>query len=194
MKLKGVNHIALATGNMDKTIIFWRDLVGLRLIAGLGRPGYRQYFFELGPLNMILFFEWENVEPLEEKDHGFPVKGPFAFDHLALEVENKNDLWVIYDRLDAGGYWVSEIMDHGFILSVYSFDPNNIAIEFSWSNPDIDLRKKPRMLDLNPSLNALQGPNPVKEQRPDITNPTTDGDKKIYPGEGSEFQSRHNKW
>lgn len=194
MKLKGVNHIALATGNMDKTIIFWRDLVGLRLIAGLGRPGYRQYFFELGPLNMILFFEWENVEPLEEKDHGFPVKGPFAFDHLALEVENKNDLWVIYDRLDAGGYWVSEIMDHGFILSVYSFDPNNIAIEFSWSNPDIDLRKKPRMLDLNPSLTALQGPNPVKEQRPDITNPTTDGDKKIYPGEGSEFQSRHNKW
>ncbi|MCA1742401.1 MAG: VOC family protein, partial [Desulfovibrionales bacterium] len=96
--------------------------------------------------------------------------------------------------LDAGGYWVSEVMDHGFILSVYSFDPNNIAIEFSWSNPEIDLRKKPRMLDLSPSLTAMQGPDSVKEQRPDIINPTTYENKKVYPGEGSEFRNRNNKW
>lgn len=194
MKLKGINHLALATGDMDKTISFWRDLIGLRLIAGLGRPGYRQYFFELGPLNMLLFFEWNDVEPLLEKDHGVPVKGPFAFDHLALEVESKDDLWDIYDRLTAADFWVSEVMDHGFIYSIYSFDPNNIAIEFSWPDPKIDLRKMPLMLDSRPASRALQGPEPVKDHWPGVKKPTSQEDKKIYPGEGSEFRNRENKW
>lgn len=194
MKLKGINHLALATSDMDTTIIYWRDLVGLRLIAGLGRPGYRQYFFELGPLNMLLFFEWKDVEPLPEKDHGVPVKGPFAFDHLALEVECRDDLWTIYDRLNAADFWVSEVLDHGFICSIYSFDPNNIAVEFSWSNPQVDLRQEPRMLDFNPTFTAMQGPEPVKKQRPEVTNPTPPEDRLIYPGEGSEFRNRKNKW
>ncbi|WP_028575098.1 VOC family protein [Desulfonatronovibrio hydrogenovorans] len=194
MQLKGINHLALATGNMDGTIVFWRDLVGLRLIAGLGKPGYRQYFFELGPMNMLLFFEWEGVEPLPEKDHGVPVHGPFAFDHLALEVESKDDLWTMYDRLCASDFWVSEVLDHGFILSIYSFDPNNIPIEFSWSNPEVDLRNNPRMLDQNPCAQALLGPDPVKEQLTPVTRPTPDKEKIVYPGEGSQFINKKNKW
>lgn len=194
MKLKGINHLALATGDMDRTILFWRDLIGLRLMAGLGKPGYRQYFFELGPQNMLLFFEWQGVEPLPEKDHGVPFKGPFAFDHLAMEVEYRDDLWEIYDRLSAAGLWVSEVMDHGFIYSVYSFDPNNIPIEFSWSNPEINLKQTPLMLDLSPASSALQGPDPVKEHWPEVRFPTPEKDKKVYPGEGSEFRNRKNKW
>ncbi|RQD61818.1 VOC family protein [Desulfonatronovibrio magnus] len=195
MKIKGINHIALVTSNMDQTILFWRDLIGLRLIAGLGKPGYRQYFFEAGHLNMLLFFEWNQVEPIPEKDHGVPVKGPFAFDHLALEVEQKDDLWEIYDRLSAAEIWVSEVMDHGFIYSVYSFDPNNIAIEFSWTIPDsdLDLHQNPKMLDLKPTYRAMQGPQPVNNAFPEAS-PTSDGDKRVYPGEGSEFRNRRNKW
>ena len=44
IKFNGVNHLAMATGDMDKTILFWRDLLGMRLVAGLGQPGYRHYF------------------------------------------------------------------------------------------------------------------------------------------------------
>ena len=46
-KYNGINHVALATSDMDKTIRFWRDLLGMRLIAGVGNPGRRQYFFEI---------------------------------------------------------------------------------------------------------------------------------------------------
>lgn len=45
VKFNGVNHLAMATGDMDRTIRFWRDLLGMRLVAGLGQPGYRHYFF-----------------------------------------------------------------------------------------------------------------------------------------------------
>ncbi len=194
MRYKGINHLALATGDMDMTIRFWRDLVGLRLIAGLGRPGYRQYFFELGPDNMLLFFEWNRTEPLLEKDHGVPVRGPFAFDHLALEVEAMEDLWEIYDRFNAAQIWISEILDHGFINSLYSFDPNNIPIEFSWSNPEMNLRRNPRMLDIQPALEAFSGPDPRPEAWPGVVQPTPEEDRMIYPGEGSEFRNKKNKW
>ena len=39
VKFNGVNHLAMVTGDMDTTIRFWRDLLGMRLIAGLGHPG-----------------------------------------------------------------------------------------------------------------------------------------------------------
>ena len=80
------------TNNMDKTIRFWRDLLGMRLIAGLGRPGYRHYFFQLSDKDLVAFFEWSDVEPMPEKDHGKPVKGPLLFDHVSFGVESKEDL------------------------------------------------------------------------------------------------------
>jgi len=36
----GVNTLPWQQDRMDKTIRFWRDLLGMRLVAGLGRPGY----------------------------------------------------------------------------------------------------------------------------------------------------------
>lgn len=66
---------------------FWRDLLGFRLVAGLGAPGYRHYFFEISPNDLIAFFEWTGVDPVQEKEHGRPVHGPFVFDHVSFGVE-----------------------------------------------------------------------------------------------------------
>ncbi|MEZ4484531.1 MAG: VOC family protein [Syntrophotaleaceae bacterium] len=55
MKYTGVNHLAMVTGDMDATIRFWRDLLGMRMIAGLGKPGFRHYFFEIAANDMIAF-------------------------------------------------------------------------------------------------------------------------------------------
>src|SRR4030043_488867 len=57
MKFNGINHLAMATGDMDATIRFWRDLLGMRLVGGLGEPGYRHYFFEISQTDLIAFFD-----------------------------------------------------------------------------------------------------------------------------------------
>lgn len=186
MRYAGVNHLAMATGDMDATVRFWRDLLGMRLVAGLGRPGYRHYFFEITDSDMIAFFEWEGVEPIALKDHGVPVKGPFAFDHVSIGVESRDDLWEVKDKLEAAGFWASEILDHGFIFSVYSFDPNNIAIEFSCPVPGVNIRESPAMADKRPCAAALEGPDPVPGVWPEPT-PTPASERRIYPGEGREF-------
>lgn len=188
----GIHHIALATQDMDKTIRFWRDLLGARLVAGLGRPGSRQYFFEIAPGVMLAFFEWKEVRPIPEKDHGMPVKGPFGFDHVSFGVEDREDLWKLKARLESAGYWVSEAMDHGFIHSIYSFDPNGIAIEFSVPMPQVDVSGHPMMIDHHPSPTTLEGPEPQTHVRPETAD-IQDLDKNVYPGEGAEFKDTSRK-
>lgn len=187
VKFNGVNHLAMATGDMDTTIRYWRDLLGMRLIAGIGRPGYRHYFFEISENDLIAFFEWPGVEPVEEKDHGAPVKGPVVFDHVSFGVETEEDLWELKDKLEAAGFWVSEVVDHGFIHSIYSFDPNNIPVEFSHSVRGDEIRRNPVMADSVPSAITQEGAEPHFSKWPAVVNPTPIEEHTVYPGAGSEL-------
>ncbi len=183
----GVNHLAMVTGNMDATIRFWRDLLGMRLVAGLGSEGYRHYFFEISDRDMIAFFEWPGVDAMVEKDHGVPVKGPCGFDHISFGVAGHDDLWELKDRLEAAEFWVSEVIDHGFIHSIYAFDPNGIPIEFSSPVKGVDLRRRPQMHDRNPTPAAKEGSDPRPGRWPEATRRTPSNQRAVYPGEGIVF-------
>ena len=190
MRFTGINHLALATGDMDATIRYWRDLLGLRLVAGLGHPGYRHYFFALTECDMIAFFEWPGVEPGPDKDHGAPVQGPFTFDHISFGLESADDLWTLRARLEAAGFWVSEVVDHGFIHSLYSFDPNNIPVEFSVPVAGVDLRAHPVMADSEPTACALQGADPAPGVWPAPAPTLPAAERRVYPGEGLSLVGR----
>lgn len=190
IRYTGFNHLAMVTGDMTATVRFWRDLLEMRLIAGLGRPGYRQYFFEVSAHDMIAFFEWPGATPLPDKDHGVPVKGSVAFDHISVEVASDEDLWQLKARLEAAGFWVSEVIDHGFIHSLYSFDPNNIPIEFSAPVPAIDLRSHPQMKDKHPLSTALEGAEPQSGHWPEPQMERIPAqERQVYPGEGMVFRN-----
>ena len=186
VKFNGVNHLAMATGDMDRTIRFWRDLLGMRLVAGLGQPGYRHYFFEISPFDLIAFFEWDGAEPMKKKEHGRPAGGPFGFDHVSFGVEEEEDLWELKDKLEAAGFWVSEVIDHGFIHSIYAYDPNNIPVEFSHNVEGINVRKHPNMGDRQPVKTALEGPQP-QDKWPKVKRATPREERVVYPGAGSEL-------
>jgi catechol 2,3-dioxygenase-like lactoylglutathione lyase family enzyme len=187
VRYNGINHLAMVTGDMDRTIRFWRDLLGMRLVAGVGSPGYRHYFFEISPTDLIAFFEWSGAEPVAEKDHGAPVRGPVAFDHVSLGVESEDDLWELKDKLEAAEFWVSEVVDHGFIHSIYSFDPNNIPIEFSCSVQERNIRANPVMADKKPSAVTLEGSEPQPGHWPTVETLTPKEERRVYPGAGSEL-------
>jgi catechol 2,3-dioxygenase-like lactoylglutathione lyase family enzyme len=187
IKFTGINHLAMVTGDMDGTIRFWRDLLGMRLVAGLGEPGYRHYFFEISANDLLAFFEWPQVEKVEEKDHGYPVAGPVLFDHISFGVETYDQLWELKDKLTVAGFPVSGVIDHGFILSIYTWDPNGLPIEFSFNKPEVDIRSAPKMADRQPTTTALEGPEPQWEHWPSPPGPTTMENRRIYSGVGSEL-------
>jgi len=79
---------------------------------------------------------------------------------------------------------VSEIIDHGFIHSLYTFDPNNIPIEFSAAVPDVDLRTHPMMKDRRPSVITSEGAEPQTWAWSEVEHPTPEEERTLYPGEG----------
>jgi catechol 2,3-dioxygenase-like lactoylglutathione lyase family enzyme len=187
VRFNGVNHLAMATGDMDSTVRFWRDLLGMRLVAGLGQPGYRHYFFQISDSDLIAFFEWPEVKPVAKKEHGRPVAGPFIFDHVSFGVETEDDLWRLKDELEAAGFPVSDVIDHGFIHSIYAHDPNGMPIEFSHNVEGVDVRRHPQMRDSAPSPVTREGPGPVAGVWPAVTRLTPTSQRRVYPGAGSEL-------
>jgi catechol 2,3-dioxygenase-like lactoylglutathione lyase family enzyme len=172
MKFKGINHLAMVTGDMDATIRFWRDLIGMRLINGIGEPGFRHYFFEIDQNNTLAFFEWDGAEPVEQKPHGQPFKGPIVFDHIAFGMTSRSETLVLKDKLEAAGFECSDVIDHGFIHSIYSFDPNGIPIEFCYEIAGYDIHKNPTLVDTEPPASALEGSEPQPGKWPEVTKPT----------------------
>lgn len=187
MKFNGINHLAMATGDMDQTIRFWRDLLGMRLVAGLGEPGFRHYFFEISKNDLIAFFEWPTVESVTPKVHGQPVRGPFVFDHISFGMDTMAELWALKDALAAAGIEVSDMIDHGFICSIYAHDPNGIPIEFSANVADTDIRKTPVMGDTQPTAAAREGAEPQPGHWPAVNRPTPQAERVVRPGAGSEL-------
>ncbi len=186
-RFTGLNHLALVTGDMDKTIRYWRDLLGMRLVLTMGEPGYRQYFFEISENDLVAFFEWPDVEPVPYKRHGDPVPGPFIFDHVSFGVEQEKDLWELADKLEAADFPVSDVIDHGFIRSIYTYDPNGIPLEFSHNVSAVDIRRHPILADRAPTAVTREGSEPRLQQWPEVTEPTPQDERVITPGAGSDL-------
>ena len=83
---RGINHLALVTDDRDATVRVYHGVLGARLIATIGAPRFRHYFFEFGPQNTVVFFEYDGV-PVERfaKPAGIPDPRTAQFDHLAFK-------------------------------------------------------------------------------------------------------------
>ena len=166
MRFLGIHHLAFCTGDLTATVHFWRDLLGLPLVHTMGGPGYRQYFFAVSPSDMIVFFEWPDIEVAPRRIHGQSRSGPAGFDHVALGMADEAGLWDLVARLQGAGFAVSDVVDHGFLRSLYTHDPNGIALEFSCDVAGVDVRMNPSRHEREPLPVALEGSAPVAGRFP----------------------------
>ena len=182
MILKGLNHLALITPDMDKTIRFYRDLLEMDLEAGIGHDGYRHYFFKCGD-GYVAFFEYDIAQPMAyDKFHGSPTDRPLGFDHVSFTVESREALFGLKDKLEAAGFEVTGAIDHGTMWSIYFFDPNNIPLEASWDC--MELLDAPAIEDDDPMPIAAEGSAPQAGHWPEVTRPTPPEQMIAKPGNG----------
>ena len=137
MTIRGINHLAMVTGDMDATVRFYRDVLGMPVVATTGnRPGsypYRHYFFRLGEHSTLAFFEWPGLVETFHKPAGQPARGRWQFDHLSFDVADEAELLALQQRLRDHDVEVTPVVDHQFIQSVYFTDPaNGIALEATY--------------------------------------------------------------
>src|SRR5262245_33498753 len=152
----GINHLALVTTDMDATTRFYHGVLGARVVATIGTPAFRHYFFEVGAGNTIAFFEYRDTQ-LDRfaKPAGVPDRRAVQFDHVSLNVADERALESLRARLKSYGCEVTDVVDHGAMRSIYFTDPNGIALEASWwvtdaTGRDADYGDRDLFADLDP--------------------------------------------
>ncbi len=121
----------MVTNDMEKTVRFYRDIMGFPLVAAIGgNPSglrARHYFFETCPNSTIAFFEWAGAEDFH-KPVGLEAAGRIQFDHVSFDVETEHELLGLQARLNDARQEVTTVVDHNFIHSIYFHDFSGIAL------------------------------------------------------------------
>ena len=188
MKLLGINHLAFITDDMVTTIRFYRDLLGMKLSAGIGHDGYRHYFFQLGDgLTHIAFFEYDGATVMNRKFPGDRTSLPLGFDHVSFTVDSREALFALKDRVEAAGIEVEGAVDHGLFWSIYFYDPhNNIPLEATWQF--MDLEQTPAISEDDPLAIAAEGASPQPGHWPAVETHTPRSDMRALVGNGKPMR------
>ena len=134
-KIRSLHHWAYRCRDAEQTRHFYEGVLGLPLahvisediVPSTGEHSpYLHIFFEMEDGSYVAFFDLGDGEGTARD----PAT-PRWVNHLALEVADEAALAAAKARLEAEGVDVLGITDHGFVKSIYFFDPNDIRLELT---------------------------------------------------------------
>lgn len=133
--IQRLHHFAWRCRDAGETRAFYEDLLGLPLthvIRADNVPStgelcpYVHLFFGLQDGSSIAFFD------LGDNQVALPSPNtPAWVNHLALKVASIASLESARRKLESAGIEVKGVTDHGFVRSIYFFDPNGIRLELT---------------------------------------------------------------
>lgn len=130
-----LHHFAWRCKDAEQTRAFYEDLLGLPLthviraetVPSTGEHcPYVHLFFNLEDGSSIAFFDLGDGQAAEPSPNT-----PAWVNHLALKAQSVESLERTRRRLEAAGVEVLGVTDHGFVRSIYFFDPNGIRLELT---------------------------------------------------------------
>lgn len=153
-RLNGVNHLALVCRDMEKTVDFYCNVLGMPLTKTIDLPdgSGQHFFFDIGNGDSLAFF-WFPDAPGAAPGVAAPdtQAGPRALvsahgsmNHVAFDVP-ADKIEEYRERLIAKGVRVTKVINHDnspsqvsddmnddvFIRSIYFSDPDGILLEFA---------------------------------------------------------------
>jgi catechol 2,3-dioxygenase-like lactoylglutathione lyase family enzyme len=136
LRIAGIHHITLLCRNLDQSVAFYRNLLGMRMVkqtVNEDDQGARHLFFgdEAGrPGSLVTCLEYPDMEPA--------TVGVGSTHHFALTVDSEEELHGWHDYLSGQGVPCTEVMDRTFCKSVYLRDPDGHIVELATAGPGID--------------------------------------------------------
>ncbi|MBV9991729.1 MAG: VOC family protein [Alphaproteobacteria bacterium] len=176
----GVNHLALVSSDMARTVAFYSGVLGMPLIKTIDLPrGMGQhFFFDLGHGDSLAFF-WFPDAPKAQPGVASATRGMLpgpsahgSMNHIAINVPAEK-LDEYYDKLRAKGIECSRVINHDdspmqaslettpttFVRSIYFYDPDGIALELAaWTRElpkEGDVRHAPATADDQARFRAM---------------------------------------
>jgi catechol 2,3-dioxygenase-like lactoylglutathione lyase family enzyme len=153
-ELGGINHLALVSSDMKRTVAFYTGVLGMPLIKTIELPGGmgQHFFFDCGGGDCVAFFWFPDAPdgvpgvsaPRHLPGQGELLSATGSMNHVAFHVPE--DQFEGYRRrLADKGVAVSPILNHDdsqygvsrdmydgvFVRSFYFQDPDGILLEFA---------------------------------------------------------------
>ncbi|MGE0625355.1 MAG: VOC family protein [Pseudomonadales bacterium] len=151
-EFQGINHLALVCKDMDRTIDFYTNVLGMPLTKTIDLPNNRgkHYFFDCGGGDQLAFFWFPNgPDSVDAKEFRRITAIPGTMNHVAFNVApEKIDEY--REKLIARGVECTEVVNHDdspaqvseeispstFVRSVYFRDPDGTQLEMAaWARP-----------------------------------------------------------
>jgi glyoxylase I family protein len=134
--VRSLHHYAYRCRDAEETRHFYEDILGLPLVftvyhdhvpsTGEYHP-YFHIFFQMGDGSCLAFFDLLDGKACEPD----PNTPPWV-NHVALNVNSRDELAEMKRRIEANGIEVLGVVDHGIFDSIYFFDPNGIRLELTF--------------------------------------------------------------
>jgi catechol 2,3-dioxygenase-like lactoylglutathione lyase family enzyme len=153
-EFRGINHLALVCSDMERTVDFYSNVLGMKLIKTIELPAGmgQHFFFDCGSGDALAFFWFPDAPagvpgvsaPASRPDQGSLTSAIGSMNHVAFAVPpEKIDEY--RDRLRERGVDCTEVANHDdsewgisddlhpgvFVRSIYFQDPDGILLEFA---------------------------------------------------------------
>jgi catechol 2,3-dioxygenase-like lactoylglutathione lyase family enzyme len=126
----GLNHVAVLTGDLERLVAFYSDVLGGEPVDVPPQPGSnRGTAVRFGPTSALVVLE---VDGNPHTDGRGDELGRGHLDHVAFEVPTAAALEAVRQRLVAYGASDGRINDYGALVSVGFTDPDGMATEVCW--------------------------------------------------------------
>lgn len=135
LRLRGLHHVTALCSNMERTVSFYRDLLGLTLVkraANEDDPGSRHFYFgdpQASPGSLVTFMEYPQMED--------GAMGVGLVHHFALRAGSLDELSAWQAHLTAHGVQATEPINRTYYSSIYFRDPDGNIVEIATDGPGI---------------------------------------------------------
>ena len=153
-----LHHNAAVVKNLNVTYDFYTGVLGLPLVATwceqMGNEPFCHAFFELEDGGCLAFFQFASPELYEVNKRPANTS---PFHHIALfgTRDMQDD---ICKRARAGGF-NADIVDHGYVRSLYMKDPDGHIIEVTIDSTDANMVKARAKSELDRWMGGDHSPN-----------------------------------
>ena len=128
-RLLGLHHVTLICADLQRTTVFYRDVLGLSLVReGVNDddPDARHFWFgdDRGSAGtLVSFMEYPQLEPGKV--------GVGSVHHLALSAGSADELAAWRDYLRSREIDCTDVFDRGGLRSIYLRDPDGNIVEIA---------------------------------------------------------------
>jgi catechol 2,3-dioxygenase-like lactoylglutathione lyase family enzyme len=147
--VRGLNHVAIVTSDLDRFINFYSDCLGLRLVFHEATEAFRHAILRCGEHSWL-----HPIETTTENIHGSGLGAMLQrghLDHLALEAVDTVAFESARTRLVAAGATDGVVHNLGAFQSIWFEDPDGMRAELT--------------LIIDPGLKHFHAPVPTELQK-----------------------------